>query len=57
VMFIALGGAAIIIASGFFPIKFDIYTTVGVMTLITIMTSLANHLQRRMKSKSKTNSS
>ena len=57
VMLIALGGAGIIIASGFFAIRFDTNSTIAVLTLITIAISFINRLQIRMKLKSKAHAS
>ncbi len=57
IMLIALGGAGTIIASGFFAIKFDTNTTIAVLTSITIAISFINHLQIRMKLKSKAHTS
>ena len=57
IMLIALGGAGIIIGSGFFAIKFDTNTTIAVLTLITIAISFINRLQVRMKLKSKAHQS
>jgi len=53
-MFMALGGACIIIASGFFPIQFDLRAIAFVLAVITIGTSISNHLQIRRTAKSKT---
>jgi hypothetical protein len=57
IMLIALGGAGIIIGSGFSAIKFDTNTTIAVLTLITIAISFINRLQVRMKLKSKVHES
>ncbi len=53
IMLIALGGASIIIGSGFFAIKFDTNTTIAVLTLITIAVSFINRLQIRKELNSK----
>ena len=57
IMLIALGGAGIIIASGFFAIRFDTNTTTAVLTLITIAISFINRLQTRTDLKSKVHTS
>lgn len=57
IMLIALGGASIIIASGFFAIKFDTNTTIAVLTLITIAVSFINRIQIGKELKSKAHAS
>jgi len=53
-MFVALGAACIIITSGFFPIQFDMRAIAVVLAVITIGTSISNHLQIRRTAKPKT---
>lgn len=53
-MLVALGGACIIIASGFLTIRFDMKAIAVVLVTITIGTSISNHLQIRRMAKSKT---
>lgn len=57
VMLIALGGAGMIIGSGFFAVKFDTDTTIAVLAVITIAISFINRLQVRMKLESKAHAS